>query len=153
MTKLAVLAILWSAGFATACNRQAPVPTLRAQAGIFFGGQIQNRTEWPLTLDETRQTQGFRIDFGQVLQQPAHVTWDVVRPAVKPRKHTASSNESAASSFDVTVPTGTDRFDQLVRFNDGDRPGQWKLHVFVNGTSVLDRTIQVVAKSSAGPDD
>ncbi len=149
------VAFVLIAGVASACGQRSATsnPSIKAQVGIFFGGQIQNRTEWPLVLDETRQTQGFRIDFGQVLRQPAQLTWNIVRPAVKPRRHASSPNESAVSSFEVTVPAGTERLDQLVRFNDGDRPGEWKLHVAVNGISVVDHSIQVVSKAFTVQDD
>jgi hypothetical protein len=124
-----------------------------AQAGIFFGGQIQNRTDWPLVLDQARQTQGFRLTFAHVLREPTHVAWNVVRPAAATGKHGSLHHEPAASSFDVTIPAGTERFDQLIPFADGDRPGEWRLQVAVNGVSVLSKSIRVVSRPVNNGDD
>ena len=143
--------VLYLDCFANACGTRGATSSgsVKAQAGIFFGGQIQNRAEWPLVLDQTRQTQGFRVDFGQVLKEPAHVTWDIVRPTLRQKRH----GDPATSSFDATVPPGTDRFDQAIPFTDSDRPGEWKLHVFVNGVSALDRSITIVSKPANNLDD
>jgi hypothetical protein len=144
-----------TASLALACAQQSETSgaPARARAGIFFGGQIQNRAEWPLILDETRQTQGFRIDFARAVREPTHVRWEVVRPTAKQRKHALPPIESATSTFEATVAVGTDHFDQLIHFDDGDRPGEWRLRVLVNGASILDRSIRVVPKSAAIQDD
>ena len=95
----------------------------------------------------------FVSNFGQVLREPAHVTWEITRPSVQAKKHGSFRGESIVSSFEVTVPAGTDRFDQLVQFAENDRVGEWKLHVAVDGISVLNRSIRVVSKTSGTSDD
>lgn len=137
------------------CNRGQTSSDLpvRAQAGIFFGGQVQNRSEWPLVLDGARQTQGFRLEFKQPLREPAQLTWEIIRPAIPAKRHSSSSANPASSSATVTVPAGTERFDQLIPFSDSDRPGEWKLRVSVNGANVLSKPITVVAKPSSISDD
>ncbi len=143
------------ASLALACAQQGGTSSApaRAQAGIFFGGQIQHRAEWPLILDETRQTQGFRIEFARAVREPTHVRWEVVRPTARQRKHALPPTESVTSTFEATIVAGTDHFDQLIRFEDGDRPGEWRLRVLVNGVSILDRSIRVVPKSATAQED
>ncbi len=152
--KTTAFTLSWACIFA-ACSRHgsAPDTQVKAQVGIFFGGQIQSRSEWPLVLDRARQTQGFRLEFRQVLREPAHVTWEIVRPAAQQKRHGSLHGESNTSSFDVTVPAGANRFDQLIPFADNDRVGEWKLQVLVNGISVLSRSIRVVSRTTNTTDD
>ena len=119
---------------------------ISAKAGIFYGGQIQNRTEWPLILDATRQSQGFRIEFAQSLARPARVHWEVYRLVSRQKRHAPSQDDSGNPATEVLVPAGSQRFDQVIPFSDADRPGDWKLKVTVDDVSVLDKTIHVVPK-------
>lgn len=137
------------------CNRgnsSSDLP-VRAQAGIFFGGQVQNRSDWPLILDKARQTQGFRLEFKQALKEPAQIDWEIVHPPIPAKRHSSSSGDPQPSAFTVTVPAGTERFDQLIPFSDIDRPGVWRLRVTVNGRNVLSKSITVVAKPNSVNDD
>ncbi len=153
-TITAVFAVTWHC-LQLGCDRGHSPSDLpvRAQAGIFFGGQVQNRSEWALVLDGARQTQGFRLEFKQPLKEPAQVSWEIIRPATPAKRHSSSPGEPVSSTNTVTVPVGTERFDQLVPFSENDRPGAWKLRVFVNGASVLSKSITVVAKPSYASDD
>ncbi len=137
------------------CDREISSSDLpvKAQAGIFFGGQVQNRSEWPLILDKSRQTQGFRLEFRQALKESAQINWEVVHPPVLTKRHGSASGDPMSSTFTVTVPAGTERFDQLIPFSDNDRPGEWKLRVVVNGRNVLSKSINVVAKQGSANDD
>jgi len=137
------------------CDREITSSDLpvQAQAGIFFGSQVQNRSEWPLILDKARQTQGFRLEFKQALKEPAQINWEIVHPPVLAKRHGSASGDRVSSTFTVTVPAGTERFDQLIPFSDNDRPGEWKLRVVVNGKSVLSKSINVVAKQGSTNDD
>ncbi len=146
---------VWTCVCLLGCDRGNSALDLpvRAQAGIFFGGQVQNRSEWPLILDKARQTQGFRLEFKQALKEPAQISWEIVHPPVPAKRHSLSSGGPEPSTFNVTVPEGTERFDQLIPFSDSDRPGAWKLRVNVNGANVLSKSITVVAKQSSVTDD
>jgi len=123
------------------------------KVGIFYGGQIQNRLEWPLILDTTRQTQGFRIEFASPLTKPARVHWDVTRPKLRHKRRETSHDETGPSSFDATIPSGSERFDQVIAFEDTDRVGDWKLTVSVDGATVWDRIIHIIPKPTSTPDD
>jgi len=137
-----------------ACDKRATTRSrVIAKAGIFYGGQIQNRTDWPLVLDATRQNQGFRLEFAAPLSKPASVAWDVVRPASRKKGHSDNRDGTAAPLFSAVVPAGSERFDQIIAFTESDRPGGWKLRVTVDGTTVLERAINIVAKPPATPDD
>lgn len=137
------------------CDRENSASDLpvKAQAGIFFGGQVQNRSVWPLVLDKARQTQGFRLEFKQALKEPAQINWEIVHPPAAVKRHSSASGDPVPSTFAVTVPAGTERFDQLIPFSDNDRPGEWKLRVTVNGTNVLSKSITVVARPGVASDD
>jgi hypothetical protein len=149
------LLLLVSAGLSEACERHNSASTfdIKARAGVFFGGQLQNRSEWPLMLDAARQNQGFRLDFRHALRKPAHVAWEVIRPSAQSKKHGMLHTETVTSTFDATVSADTNRFDQLIPFSETDRPGAWKLRVFVNGVLVMDKSVQVVTKPNIAGDD
>ncbi len=149
------LLLLVSAGLSGACERRNSASTfdITARAGVFFGGQLQNRTEWPLMLDAAHQIQGFRLDFRHVLRRPAHVAWEVIRPSAQSKKHGMLHTETVTSTFDATAPADTNRFDQLIPFSETDRPGVWKLRVFVDGVVVMDKSVQVVTKTNIAGDD
>lgn len=141
-------------GALLACDKHAATRSqITAKAGIFYGGQIQNRNDWPLVIDATRQNQGFRLEFAAPLSKPASVAWDVVRPASRKKGHSDNRDGTAAPLFSAVVPAGSERFDQIIAFTESDRPGGWKLRVTVDGTTVLERAINIVAKPPATPDD
>lgn len=141
-------------GSANGCDRH-PVskPDVTVKAGIFYGGQIQNRSDWPFILDATRQTQGFRIEFGQPLAKPAEVHWTMTRVVERGKGRAYSSSDSDGVPATVTVPAGSQRFDQIIPFATRDRPGDWKLAVSVDGKKIWDQTIHVVPKPPATSDD
>src|SRR5437868_2548635 len=63
-----------------ACDRRqsAPKPLVRrAEFGVLFGGQIQERRELPFELDRSKQTLGFRIDFSEPLGADTEIEWRI----------------------------------------------------------------------------
>jgi hypothetical protein len=138
-----------------ACNQDKSMPTaeVSVQVGIFFGGQLQNRTEWPLVIDTARQSQGFRIKFRRILAKPARVSWEITRSSSPSPKRNATHNESATEKFSATVPQGTDRFDQLIQFSENDRFGVWKLRIAVDDTPVWNHPVHVIGKTANSFDD
>ena len=141
-------------GLVAGCNKhESSSVRVNAKAGLFYGGQIQNRTEWPLILDATRQTQGFRIEFVQPLSKPSQVHWEVTRVIARSKKRSTVPDDSSSPVSNVVVPAGSQRFDQVISFSDSDRPGDWKLKVDVDGVTVLDKTIHVVPKPVSSAED
>ncbi|MBK7586423.1 MAG: hypothetical protein IPI67_40320 [Myxococcales bacterium] len=133
-------ALLASAMFvlAPACSRPAPAPGLleRAELGVFFGGQVQQRKEIPFTLDRTKQTQGFRLTFRQPLRAPVAVHWEIDRPAPKGRGR-------AVELGDAEARAGLTELDQEIAFRPGDPLGTWNIRVVVDGKIAIDRPIAI----------
>lgn len=111
-------------------------PERRAQLGIFFGGQIQERDEIPFTLDRAKQTQGFRIDFGRPLSASAKIRWEVDRPRVRGPGRATELGQAEAR-------VGQERFDQEIRFEPGQPLGTWNFRVLVEDDLVIDRPVLV----------
>jgi hypothetical protein len=141
-------------GAVIACNpHRDPKPEISVKAGIFYGGQIQNRSEWPLVLDATRQTQGFRIEFAHPLTRPAQVHWAMTRVVERGKGHAHAASDADGLPSTTLVPAGSQRFDQVIPFTTRDRPGDWKLSVSVDGRTLWDQTIHVIPKPTATSDD
>ncbi len=149
--RLALIALTAGAVFGCEQHRDSK-PALLVKTGIFYGGQIQNRAEWPLVLDATRQTQGFRLEFAQPLASPAQVHWAMAR-VVERGKGSAYSSDSSGAPSTVLVPAGSQRFDQVIPFNTRDRPGEWRLTISIDGKAVWDQKIHIIAKPAATNDD
>jgi hypothetical protein len=130
-------------------NRDEPGAAVQVNAGIFFGGQLQERTKWPLLIDPARQSQGFRILFRTPLARASHLSWALMRTRVDHKRRVVTTK----SDFDATLPAGTGQNDQLVVFDENDRPGKWKLEVTFEGTNVYGTTLDVVPYVPSSADD
>jgi hypothetical protein len=135
----------------TQCTRSndADAPPIRVQSGIFFGGQLQQRTKWPLLIDPARQTQGFRIKFRIPLPHSAELAWELTRPRLDHRRRIIATR----SKFSATLAAGTEQNDQLITLDENDRPGKWKLAVSLDGKSVYEGAIEVVPFVATAGDD
>jgi len=122
---------------------------VEVKAGIFFGGQLQERIKWPLVLDPTRQTQGFRVKFREPLLESAQLSWELARPRLDPKKRVVLTK----SRFEATLPSGTLQNDQLIVLDESDRPGNWKLQVALQDRNVFGATIEVVPFTPTPGDD
>ncbi|MCC6903820.1 MAG: hypothetical protein IT377_32935 [Polyangiaceae bacterium] len=123
---------------AAACDRPAAPqgPVARAELGVFFGGQVQERKEIPFTLDRNRQTQGFRLTFHQPLARPAEIRWEIDRPGPRGRGRAVELGESQAR-------VGMTVLDRELSMKPGDPLGTWKIRVFVDGEVALDRSVVI----------
>ena len=130
--------VLWAMSCAVACDPPAAAlgPVARAELGVFFGGQVQERTEIPFTLDRNRQTQGFRLTFHQALSRRVEIRWEIDRPGPRGRGRAVELGDSQARP-------GMAVFDQEIAFKPGDPLGNWKLRVFVDGEVALDRSLVI----------
>ncbi|MCC6663122.1 MAG: hypothetical protein IT375_05215 [Polyangiaceae bacterium] len=130
--------VLWAMACAVACDPPAAAvgPVARAELGVFFGGQVQERTEIPFTLDRNRQTQGFRLTFHQALSRRVEIRWEIDRPGPRGRGRAVELGDSQARP-------GMAVFDQEIAFKPGDPLGNWKLRVFVDGEVALDRSLVI----------
>jgi len=143
------LTVICVVAFAAACTpppERTPDPT--AKFGVFFGGQIQERREIPFELDGAKQTQGFRVEFGQKLLAATDVEWRIDRPTPAPRKtprRTVAAAEPPKGPIvgKERVRAGEDRFEQAIRFEPGDPLGLWNVRVVTEGRVVLDRAFEL----------
>ena len=122
---------------------------VEVKAGIFFGGQLQERLKWPLVLDPTRQTQGFRVRFREPLGESTELSWEFARPILDAKKRVVHTK----SLFKATIPAGTLQNDQLIVLDESDRPGNWKLQVALQDKNVFGATIEVVPFTPTPGDD
>jgi hypothetical protein len=134
-----------------ACEPARPKePVQSAKFGIFFGGQLQERRDVPFELDPIKQSQGFRVDFGEPLAVDTAVDWEIAVPQVGPQDKKRSRGGAGPREVARTVTTGTDiaragtsRFDHVMPFRPGDPLGLWNVRVIVRGKVVVDRPVEV----------
>jgi hypothetical protein len=134
MRRSAVLLLL-----ALACQdpvRSDPL-VKRAEFGIFYGGQVQERQRIGLVLDQTRQRQGLHLEFSRPLPEPTRVAWEIDMPRRDGKGRVTKIEE-------VIVPAGRDRLDQEIPFRPDDPFGTYNLRIIVAGALVLDRPYEVV---------
>jgi hypothetical protein len=136
-------------GVALACDtpeRGAGGPELRAEFGIFYGGQIQHRQELPLELDITRQQQGFRLRRQAPLEPSPIIRWELGKPGAgrlqKDRRgHKAMPRREQHG--EAQWRSGEAVFEQSLPFAPGDLPGLWNLRVQCGDRLVLDQAFVV----------
>lgn len=142
---LVLAASLW------ACNKTVGDDSPgSAKFGVFFGGQIEERRDIPFELDPSKQTQGFRVDFGTPLTRDADVVWNIDMPAPVQQSKTGRSKgaphaETHRKSISgrATIRAGLSRFDQVTPFEPGDPLGLWNARVTVAGKVLIDRPFEV----------
>jgi hypothetical protein len=134
-----------------ACNKTTGEDSAgSAKFGVFFGGQIEERRDVPFELDPSKQTQGFRVDFGTPLARDAEVVWNIDMPAsaqqpkagrAKGAPHVEAHRKSISGK--ATIRAGLSRFDQVTPFEPGDPLGLWNARVTVGGKVLIDRPFEV----------
>ncbi|MEN9577405.1 MAG: hypothetical protein RJA70_414 [Pseudomonadota bacterium] len=116
-----------------------------AQFGVFFGGQIQERTEIPFILEGNKQQLGFRVVFDGALPSAQELHWEFSRPT--PRRQgtpAVSTPEGRTAQLSVaTLAAGETRFEHLLTFVPGDPLGLWNLRVVLGTDVVIDRPFLV----------
>ena len=124
-------------------------PEVDVQTGVFFGGQLQRRSKWALILDTTRQTQGFRVLFKHALGEPSLIAWEVTRLQMDSKRRV----QQVTTQNQTTLPAGTTQNDQLIPFEQMDRPGSWRLKVRLLNRSVYAGTLEIVPSSAMPQED
>lgn len=117
-----------------------------AQFGLFFGGQIQQRTDIPLEFDSTRQTIGFRILFPEPLSRSTDVEWILDYPKARSGRRGRSNAPRAERTERTTLLEGMDRFEQVVQLRSTDLPGTYNIRVLVGSQIVLDRPFRMLSR-------
>jgi hypothetical protein len=117
----------------------------RAQFGIFFGGQVQEREQIPFEPSRARQVQGFRLDFRAPLERDLAIEWEINRPRTSRKRasNAAASDERLVQLGQAQARAGQTRFEQVLTFKPGDPLGMWNLRVVADGQLVMDRRFLV----------
>jgi hypothetical protein len=124
--------------------------TVHAEFGVLFGGQIQERKEIPFELDSTKQTLGFRIDFGAPLPSDVGIDWQIVPPLVARSRGKGAAPSASAPveaplrlSAHEVARAGETRFERAVDLKPGDPIGLYNARVVAGGRVVIDRAFEV----------
>jgi len=115
-----------------------------AQFGVFFGGQVQQRLEIPISPDPSQNTQGLRVEFRRPLPSAAQITWDWDYPTARSGPRGPCSAPRKQRTETATVPAGADRFEQLLNLDPTSVPGTYNLRVMLGEEVALDRSFRVV---------
>src|SRR5690606_38783979 len=91
---------------ALACTPNSQSPLERAEFGVLFGGQVQERTEIPFELDTTKQALGFVITLNQPLTKPTVLHWEVSKPGPPSASRLSDPINRRVELFDATVAPG-----------------------------------------------
>lgn len=147
---LPYLALLLALAACDQLKQSTTEPSVKAQFGVFYGGQIQQRRQIPFELDPAQQTHGFRISFEQPPGQPHEVSWLLSPPKDAPRSRpkpgaTAPQGELPARHFSgsALVAAGQRELSQVWSFAPGDALGVWNIRITLDRRVLLDRPFLV----------
>jgi hypothetical protein len=115
----------------------------RAAFGVFFGGQIQDRSELPFELDAAKQSSGFRIDFRAPLTCKVPVAWEIARPISSKLGSSDAGVDHVVEVGEASARVGETRLDVPVLLRQGQVLGTWHVRVKVETRVVLDRDVLV----------
>jgi hypothetical protein len=124
----------------------------KARFGVFFGGQLQDRSELALELDRGKQSIGIRVDFKEPLEREVTVGWELSMPTRgKPAKPDAG--DRVVQYGEARARVGQLRLDVPLSFRPSDSPGTWHVRVRVEGAIVIDRDVTVRSRSELDAGD
>ena len=146
----ATVALLASLNSLFACDPPRPKELVkRAQFGVFFGGQVQERREVPFELGNSKQTLGFRLEFSESLATDTDIEWKIDRPLGlnRPKATSRSKPPPEVARAPLTgkdvAHAGETRFDRTLAFEPGDPLGLWNIRVVSRGKVAIDRPFEV----------
>jgi hypothetical protein len=119
--------------------RSAP----RAEFGVLYGGDIQDRERFTLELEPNRTELGLRVTFGAPVVRETRIDWEIEKPSSV--RGLDGRLARAAELGKIVLQPGERRADARFGFRKGDLPGSWRVRVSVDGTNVLDRPFEVVS--------
>jgi hypothetical protein len=132
-----------------ACEERATAGLVkRAQFGIFFGGQVQEREQIPFEPSRASQVQGFRLEFTAPLEADLAVEWEINRPrgSQKSARSAPQQSDRLVQLGQARARAGQTRFDQVLPFKPGDPLGVWNIRVLAGGQLAIDRRFLVYDK-------
>jgi hypothetical protein len=126
-----------------AARRDAERPVPRAEFGVLFGGDIQDRDRLTLETDPSKQELGLRVTFPVPVTRPTRVDWEIEKPS---RVRGLDGGATRAAELGkIELSPGERRADAKFGFRKGDLPGSWRVRVAVDGETVLERGFEVVS--------
>jgi hypothetical protein len=153
------------------CERGKPHdnPQLKAEFGVFFGGQIQERKDIPFELDGTKQSHGFRVTFAEAPAEAHEVAWQLSPPRFdKPTKTKKQQQREAppvqqaplqeygpsalpsaqkpaleAMTGSGLLQPGQRELSRVWTFKPGDPLGVWNIRITVDRRVLIDRPFLV----------
>lgn len=123
--------------------RSTPKRTVEAQFGLFFGGQIQQRSVLSIDTNASVQPLGFRLLFEAPVTHPTDIEWTLDFPAAKAGPRGPSNVPRGERTDRVVLPKGAEQFEQLVRLRSTDVPGTYNVRIKVDADTVLDRPFRL----------
>lgn len=117
------------------CSRAegAPEQVARAELGLFYGGEVQERRRVSMPSDKPRPTIGFRLTMSAPLQRELGVRWEIDMPGPTARR--------VQNVGEARVPVGQSRFDQVISVPDNGGFGLWNVRVLTGERIVIDRAL------------
>jgi hypothetical protein len=115
----------------------------RAQFGIFFGGQVQEREQIPFELDRAKQVHGFRLEFREPLTTNMTVRWELDMPVGERSAGSRHGNNRRVKLGTATARAGQKRLEQLLPFEPQDALGTWNIRVLAGDELAIDRPFLV----------
>jgi hypothetical protein len=122
------------------CRKEDAAPPVRAEFGVFFGGQVQERDAIELPRGASGLVHGIRLDFADPPKRALAVTWEIE----KPDPASKSGDGKLVEYGKVSSRAGEPRLDIPLAFKRGDRAGKWHVKASVEGVVVLDRQFEVL---------
>jgi hypothetical protein len=139
---------LVAVGLTSACTQSSKSPIERAEFGVLFGGQVQERTEIPFELDASKQALGFVITLSQPLPKPATLHWELSKPGPLAASRLPDPVSRRVELFDAPVAAGQSQIQKAVNIEPGDSLGLWNLRVTLGARLAIDRSFMVVDPNS-----
>jgi hypothetical protein len=121
-------------------------PGIHAEFGIFYGGQVQERDEIPLSLDAARQRQGFRLTHTPPPAEPLEVRWELGKPGQGRRVPDGQGRRTRPRAVQLGrahFRAGEPLFEQTLPFASDDPLGLWNIRVLIGDRAVLERPFVV----------
>jgi hypothetical protein len=130
------------------CKPEQPGATLveRARFGVFFGGQVQDRNELVLELDQSKQSMGIRVDFKRPLERELTLGWELSLPQTG-KSAVRDAGDRVVQYGEARARVGQTRLDVPLAFRPGDPAGVWHVRVTVERAVVIDRDVTVRTRS------
>lgn len=131
------------ATLAWACTPESASPITRAEFGVLFGGQIQERTELPFELDTSRQALGFVVELRRPLGTATTLHWELSKPGPTGANRLPAPLNRRVELFDASISAEQTLIQRSIVLEPGDGLGMWNLRVTVGEHLAIDRAFMV----------